>query len=190
MDFSRNTTSQPAARPAGVGTGKSNAWKGSPTWLRVIWVILLFAGTALIVAVLALLYSGGDKQSKLIDKTKFQAVFLTDGQVYFGNLVNVNSEYMDLKNIYYLSVGQPVQPKEGEKEGDTTITLQKLGCELHGPVDQMVVNKDQVKFWENLKTDGLVSQKIDEWVAQNPEGLKCNTNPQSSLELDAALRNS
>lgn len=192
MDFSRSTNSQPArasnaVSPTGGGS-KNSAWKGSPTWLRVIWIILLFAGTALVIAVVVLLYFGGDKQSKLVDKTKFQAVFLTSGQVYFGNMVTVNDEYLDLKNIYYLSVDQQVQPEQ-QDDKQANVSLVKLGCELHGPVDQMVINREQVTFWENLKTDGQVSKAIDKWVEQNPEGQKCNTNnAQSSLELDAALK--
>lgn len=190
MDFSRSTNSQPAARPSSTGSGgsKNSAWKGSPTWLRVIWIVLLFAGTALIIAVVALLAFGSDKQSKLVDKTKFQAVFLTNGQVYFGNMVTVNDEYLDLKNIYYLSVNQQVQPEQQNTQ-QASVSLVKLGCELHGPVDQMVINREQVTFWENLKTDGQVSKAIDKWVEQNPEGQKCNTNnAQSSLELDTALK--
>lgn len=189
MDFSRSSQPAQTARPASADAKKNGAWKGSPSWLRVIWIILLFAGTALVISVLALLYFGGEKQSKLIDKSKFQAVFLTNGQVYFGNVVTINDEYVDLKNIYYLSVNQQVQPGQNtETQQQASISLVKLGCELHGPVDQMVINSDQVAFWENLKTDGQVSQKIDEWVKQNPEGQKCTTgNAQSDQD---AVKNS
>lgn len=195
MDFSRNTQvsasrASGSAAPAMDSPKKGGAWRGSPGWLRAFWIILLFAGTALVVAIVALLFVGGDKQSKLVDKTKFQAVFLTNGQVYFGNIVGVNNEFVDLKNIYYLSVNQQVQPGQGDasQQQQASISLVKLGCELHGPVDQMVINRDQVSFWENLKTDGQVSQKIDEWVAQNPEGQKCQTNNAQS-GLQAAPRN-
>lgn len=191
MDFSRSTSSQPAAASRAPGAspdGKKNgAWRGSPTWLRVIWIILLFAGTILVISVLALMYLGGDKESKLIDKSKFQAVFLTSGQVYFGNIVSANEDFLDLKNIYYLSVNRQVQPEQSADK-QASVSLVKLGCELHGPTDQMIINREQVTFWENLKTDGQVSQAIDKWVEQNPEGQKCEANAQSSLE--AALKES
>lgn len=185
MDFSRS--SQPASTgPAASSQKKNGAWRGSPTWLRVIWIVLLFAGTALVLSMLALLYFGGDKESKLIDKSKFQAVFLTNGQVYFGNVVSANSDYLDLKNIYYLSVNQQVQPEQKSADQQASVSLVKLGCELHGPVDQMVINREQVTFWENLKTDGQVSQAIDKWVEQNPEGQKCNTG-NAQADIDAVL---
>ena len=36
----------------------------------------------------------------LIDKSKYQAVFFTNGQVYFGKLSKVNNEYYKLSDIY------------------------------------------------------------------------------------------
>ncbi len=194
MDFSRSSSSQPAAAPRASsaspsdGGKRSGSWKGSPKWLRVIWIILLFAVTILVVSMVALLYVGGDKESKLIDKSKFQAIFLTSGQVYFANIVTINDNYVDAKNIYYLSVNQQVQPEQKDAK-EASVALVKLGCELHGPVDQMIINRDQVTFWENLKTDGQVSQAIDKWVEQNPEGQKCNTGT-SQLQLDAIHKNS
>ena len=124
-----------------------------------------------------LLYFGGSKESDQIDKTKHQAIFLTNGQVYFVNLKSINSQYLVLNDIYYLNVNQQVQPdqKDSSKQAQNNITLVKLGCELHGPVDQMVVNRDQVTFWENLKDEGQVSKAIAEWKKQNPNGQKCQT---------------
>lgn len=184
MDFSRSNSPQSAVSRPSTDGKKNSAWRGSPMWLKVIWVTLLFAGTVLVISMVALLYLGGDKESKLVDKSKFQAVFLTNGQVYFGNIVTTNDSFIDLKNIYYLSVNQQVQPKENEQ---ASVALVKLGCELHGPLDQMVINREQVTFWENLKTDGQVSQAIDKWVEQNPEGQKCAT---PSAQLDTVLKDS
>ena len=38
--------------------------------------------------------------------------------------------------------------------------LIKLGSEIHGPDDEMIINKDQVLFFENLKTDSTVAKSI------------------------------
>lgn len=98
---------------------------------------------------------------------QFQAVFLTNGQVYFGKVKNVNSDYVKLEEIYYLQVQQTVQPKDG-KATDTSnqeVSLAKLGGELHGPEDVMYVNRDQVLFWENLKEDGKVAKAISDYKA-------------------------
>jgi hypothetical protein len=183
MEFMNRGAAQPAARVNGnggvaapSGGKKGSRWKDSPMWLRVVWVVLLFSITIVVVALAALLYFGGPNEAKHIDKDKKQAVFLTNGQVYFGEIKNVNSKFLDLRNIYYLNVNQQVQPNQNaDKDAQSSISLVKLGCELHGPVDKMIVNRDQVTFWENLKDDGQVAKAIAEWVKQNPDGQKCQT---------------
>jgi hypothetical protein len=49
----------------------------------------------------------------------------------------------------------------------------KLGCELHAPFDQMVINRDQVTFWENLQDDGQVAKAVATFKKENPNGQKC-----------------
>ena len=96
-----------------------------------------------------------------VDKNAYQAVFLTNGQVYFGKLKSTSGDYLELTNIYYLQVQQDVQPADSSKTAAANQTqLVKLGNELHGPQDQMQISSKQVLFWENLKTDGKVSQAI------------------------------
>lgn len=101
---------------------------------------------------------------------QFQALFLTNGQVYFGKLAKVDSGYVKLTNIYYLQVQQQVQPSSSSSSTDNSnqqVSLAKLGNELHGPEDVMYVSRTQVLFWENLKNDGKVVQAIQNYQAQN-----------------------
>jgi len=198
MEFSTRGTQAPApARVASSGggsapsgSGKKNAgWKASPMWLRAALLVLLFAGTILVVALLVLLYFGGAKEENYVDKNKQQAVFLTNGQVYFGKIKNISKTYIDLQNIYYLNVNQQVQPnqKDSNSNSNQSVSLVKLGCELHGPQDQMVINRDQITFWENLKTDGQVTKAIAQWIQQNPNGQQnCNTSSNSSSSNSSA----
>lgn len=180
MDF-MNRSSQPAA-PVRVATSGSPASSGKvkregPTWLRIALVVLLFSATILVVSMVALFYFGGTKESDHIDKNKQQAVFLTNGQVYFGKIKAINDKFLDLRSIYYLNVNQQVQPNQKDKDTTqaTQVKLVKLGCELHSPTDKMVINRDQVSFWENLNDDGQVAQAIAKWVKENPNGQKCQT---------------
>ncbi len=198
MEFSPNRGAQPApVRAANISGGtsstsagggkapKSTSWKASPTWLRVVWVVLLFAITALLVAIAFLVYFGGNKEDAYINHDQEQAVFLTNGQVYFGRVKAINSDNIDLRGIYYLNVNQQVQPnQQGSNSSNNTnsqsVSLVKLGCELHGPVDQMVISRSQVTFWENLKSDGQVSKAIAQWAKQNPKGQDCTANANSN----------
>lgn len=97
----------------------------------------------------------------LIKGDQYQAVFLTDGQIYFGKLKGIGEQYATLEDIYYLQVEQQVQPdREKDDAAETQISLAKLGNELHGPEDEMFINVDQILFWENLKDEGQVATAI------------------------------
>ena len=50
----------------------------------------------------------------------------------------------------------------------------KLGCEIHAPLDQMIINRTSVTFWENLSSSGQVSKAVATWDKQNPSGQKCS----------------
>jgi hypothetical protein len=97
-----------------------------------------------------------------IKKNQYQAVFLTNGQVYFGKVSNVNSDYVDLGDIYYLQVQQSVQPDANKAASaeNPQVSLAKLGSELHGPEDQMKISREQILFWENLKDNSKVVEAI------------------------------
>lgn len=190
MDFlHRNANNQPqAVKPSGTSTsptsGANNSLKKSdrhqpPRWLRVAFVTLLFSGTILAIAIAGLLYVGKDKEAQYVNKDKYQAVFLTNGQVYFGKVAKVTSEYVNLQGIYYLNSQQGTA--EGDKKTEqTSFSLVKLGCELHGPADQMIINRDQVSFWENLTSEGKVAKAIDQFISENPEGQTCSDSTQQN----------
>ncbi len=149
-------------------------------WLRLTSILLLFSATILVVALLISLAMGGTKnESKFVDSSKLQAVFLNGGQVYFGNITGLNDKYINLANIYYLRVNQQVQPNS-KTTANSDVSLVKLGCELHGPEDAMVINREQVVFWENLKTNGQVAKAVAAYVKQNPNGQQCTTTSSSS----------
>jgi len=131
----------------------------------------------ILVVVIALAGFAGYGYSKLsanstnfndsIQKDRFQAVFLTNGQVYFGKVQNVEGSYVKLKNIYYLQVQQSVQPSTSNPEksssSDSQVSLTKLGKELHGPTDQMYISRSEVLFWENLEKNSTVVKAITDY---------------------------
>ena len=123
-----------------------------------------------VVVILALLGGGFfAKQSmsngfaQAVSKDKYQAVFLTNGQVYFGKIDSINATGYTLKDIYYLQVQQDVQGEQAQAAAgqDQNLSLAKLGSELHGPDDTMYIEGKQVLFWENLKNDSQVVKAID-----------------------------
>jgi hypothetical protein len=196
MDFMNrgNQTTQQAQRPEGAAhTPKANAkLKGNMNWDRISQVGFLAAIVVLVVAVVfSLLFTKGvASEERFVDKSKYQAVFLNGGQVYFGKISDLNSQYMKVSNIYYLRVNQQVQPdQQNNNAAQNDISLVKLGCELHGPQDDMVINREQVIFWENLKDDGQVAKAVAEYVKQNPGGQKCDQNQSSTTNTTPTNNN-
>lgn len=100
----------------------------------------------------------------------WQAVFLTNGQVYFGKIESISREIVVLTNIYYLQVvNQPLQRSQESGEAEPAqpeqrLTLIKLGNEIHGPRDEIAINRDHVIIIEDLKDDSRVVQSINDYV--------------------------
>lgn len=187
--MNRGGEPQAANQPAAHAAGTHKTKKLAGTNLRIVTVVLLFCITIILVAMTWLFALGGSKsESGYIDDDRLQAVFLNGGQVYFGNIDKLNSEYIQMSNIYYLRVNQTVQPdQDNDEEQPATqndISLVKLGCELHGPQDEMLINREQVIFWENLKEDGQVAKAVADYVKANPNGQDCNAQQQQNTNTN------
>jgi hypothetical protein len=102
---------------------------------------------------------------KAVKTKQYQAVFLTNGQVYFCKVSKIDASYVKCNDIYYLQVQQQVQPKDQNAQQQPQVSLAKLGGELHGPEDVMYISRSQVLFWENLKPDGKVAKAIQDYKA-------------------------
>lgn len=100
-----------------------------------------------------------------IKSKEYQAIFLSNGQVYFCKLAKVDASYVKCTDIYYLQVQQQVQPSDKSTNQQPQVSLAKLGGELHGPEDVMYISRQQVLFWENLKNDGKVAKAIQDYKA-------------------------
>jgi hypothetical protein len=135
-------------------------------------IVVLFV--ALIVLIAANNSNTGDKsESSYIKTSKMQAVFLNTGQVYFGNITTLNDNYLVLTNIFYLQTSSSGSSASSSTSSSGNVTLVKLGCELHRPYDQMVINRAQVTFWENLQSDGQVATAVATYQKDNPGPQKC-----------------
>ena len=110
--------------------------------------------------------------TKTIDKDSYQAVFLTSGQIYFGRLEFVRRDYLVLNDVYYVQLDQSLQtqaePTTEDAAGESTaaperqFVLYELGEELHEPQQQLIINRDHLIFWENLKPDSRIIKSIQE----------------------------
>lgn len=166
---------QPAAQHA-----KPKKDKGK--WGRIGFVAAVAIVVILLVGLTTLFATGDSTKNeyKYVDSSKLQAVFLNTGQVYFGNIKSLNNNYLVLTNIYYLQTANSGGSNASAANSNSNVTLVKLGCELHEPYDQMVINSDQITFWENLSPQGQVAKAVATFKQQNPQGQKCADQSSSS----------
>lgn len=143
---------------------KSAIWKVK-SWFFLVIILVIISGAIFFLS--RVLDSG---VSKGVDDDGWQAVFLTNNQVYFGKLLETGERYI-LSNIYYLQVDQPLQLAQDnlsqQIENQPDIRLIKLGNELHGPKDIMYIERANVLFWENIKEDSQIVETIKNYEKQN-----------------------
>lgn len=121
----------------------SRARRRSVVGAVVVVCILIFAT--------ALYISSG--RGAAIDHSKYQAVYLANGQAYFGKLQNTDGEYLTINGPY-------TAQKNDSKESEQITTLLRVRDQVYGPEDTMAIKANQVVFWQNLRDDSKISQAI------------------------------
>ena len=104
--------------------------------------VLLVAGA---IAGGVLLGAGLDPQAlPFVGSERLSAVFLLDGQAYFGHLEDTPwSGTIVLRDVYYINDASKVTT-------DLPVGLLKRGGELHQPVDVMYIRRDKVLAIERV----------------------------------------
>lgn len=130
----------------------------------------LIWGVGIAVLVIGLLVGawalfGGQKngQQTGIDSGRYQAVFLSNGQIYFGKLQSFTDTTFKMTNIYYpQQTSADDSAKTDVQSQNNNIQLIRLGDEVHGPDNEMFLTKTQVLYYENLQANSKVSQLMDQ----------------------------
>lgn len=129
--------------------------KKSYSWLWIVVVFILVVAGAIWWYRSSVLNTGEDKTE--IGTGKYQAVFVDNGQVYFGKLNKSGDDFFQLTDVFYLQAGTI------GLDQTSNLSLVKLGNEAHGPEDKMQINKDHVLFIEDMKSDSKVVKAIQDY---------------------------
>ena len=137
----------------------------------------LIGAVAVILAALVIL--GAKTAVELLQEMpavgKYQAVFLTNGQVYFGKLSGLSGSYVTLKDVYLVqsqaSTGTSTQGTAANPNPSPSpqsrLTLSRLDQnKLIHPDQEMTISKSSMLFWENMQDDAEVVKKIEELKAK------------------------
>lgn len=87
--------------------------------------------------------------------TTYEAVALTNGQLFFGRLDTADDagNYLDLRDVFYLQTRQNPETKA------VANVLVKRGGEAHQP-DRMIISRQQVLLIEPVKAESQIGQLI------------------------------
>jgi len=88
------------------------------------------------------------------------SVKLMNGEVYYGQIDDLGSDPVIIRNVYY-NYDQLNQEESGEQKGETAnLRLVKRGKETHGPDGSMSLVRTQIVYMEPLKGDSKVLKAI------------------------------
>jgi hypothetical protein len=89
-----------------------------------------------------------------VGSERLSAVFLLDGQAYFGHLEDTPfSGTIVLRDVYYINDASKVTT-------DLPVGLLKRGSELHQPVDTMYIRRDRVLAIERVTSGSPIGLAI------------------------------
>ncbi len=118
---------------------------------------LLVGYAAIILAILltgAKLFLHQARIEGTVNENTYQAVFLLNGQVLFGQYDLLDRQTAELQDTYFLQQGTA-------EDGDNT-ELRVVAAEddLHKPSSTVVLNRSQILYWENLQLDSPIIEAI------------------------------
>ncbi len=96
-----------------------------------------------------------------IGHAKYQAVFLSNGQTYFGRYLDRFGPYVKIEDAFYIQQ-IPAQTQGGAAE----TKIVRRGSELHEPPGEMLIPKNAILFVEDLREDSQVRQFMDRELAR------------------------
>lgn len=148
-----------ALRPSSSHQGRPPRERRSNKGL--VWGLPIAAVVVVLALVGWFIFTNTKVEPTGIDTSRYQAVFLSNGQVYFGKLENYSDNSFKISKAYYPQT-QTTEDDEEKTTSQSNIQLIRLGEEVHGPDNEMFILKDQIIYYENLKSDSKVSQLIEQ----------------------------
>jgi len=117
---------------------------------RMAWATLALVA---VLAVLCMSIACVHQDEEVKFQTPYQAVLLTNGQVYFGQLQGYGTPHPVLTNVFYVISQTNPETKQVNN------VLIKRGKELHEP-DRMYLNPRLIVFVEPVGASSKVAQLI------------------------------
>jgi hypothetical protein len=88
-----------------------------------------------------------------VGAARYQAVFLSNGQTYFGRYIDRLGPYVKIENAYYIQTNQAEDQSTPPES-----RLIKRGNELHQPLSSVLIPRTAILFVEDLRPDSPIGQ--------------------------------
>jgi hypothetical protein len=124
---------------------------------RARWIVL---GLVVFLAVFALV-RWWDFTIPSAGGARYQAVFLVNGQTYFGHYLDRLGPYVKIENAFYIT--QAPTTDEGQTPDSRIV---RRGNELHRPLPYVLIPKSAILFVEDLRADSQVAQFMERELAK------------------------
>ena len=92
-----------------------------------------------------------------VGAARYQAVFLENGQTWFGHYRDRLGPYAAMESVYYVQTKASQDP-----DVPTTSQLIKRGNELHAPDPRLLIPKTAILFIEDLRDDSPIAKYMDQ----------------------------
>lgn len=123
---------------------------------------------------------GAAKAGSKISEEGWTAVYLTNGQVYYGRLTETRGSFYKLADVYTIQLAAQAQDKSSKEKPSPRPTLVKVGNELIGSVNEISINRDHILFIQDMEKDAQVVQAILKLKAQAAEAPAAQSAPKSA----------
>lgn len=145
-----------------TATGGVNSALITPSQSLKRWLIPLTIAAVLLAGAIGYAVLSGKRDAPAGDR--YQAVFLDNGQVFFGKLKNTHGAYLTLENAYYTQKQNTATGANAEQKttASSNISLARVGDEVYGPESTLKIKAEQVLFWQNLKNDSKITKAIND----------------------------
>ena len=91
-----------------------------------------------------------------IGAARYQAVFLSNGQTYFGRYIDRIGPYVKVEDAFYIQ--QTPTATEDQPQLPPESRLIRRGSELHQPLPSVLIPRSAILFIEDLRSDSAVGQ--------------------------------
>ena len=123
-------------------------------WIRAHRFALRSSAVAIAVFLVAFFFTQWwDFTLPSLGRADYQAVFLANGQTYFGRYYDRFGAYVKIEDVYYL---QDVPGADTSQPSGTKLV--RRGKELHAPGSRMLVPRSAILFVEDLSDSSPIAQ--------------------------------